>query len=228
MPRLLVHVEGQTEEAFVKEILRNHLVSKGYHSVEPRIVGNARLRSRRGGIHAWTSVRKEIIHRLLEDTGCIATTMVDYYGLPHGKGAWPGRSESSRLPSAEKGPYVERALAADFAETVGDRIRGERFVPFVVMHEFEGLLFSDCRAFARGIERPPIEKDLKWVRDQFATPEDINDSPDTAPSKRVQELVPGYEKPLFGVLAALEIGLVKIRDECPHFNRWLQRLESLV
>ena len=55
----------------------------------------------------------------------------------------------------------------------------------------------------------------------------IDDSPRTAPSKRVEHLVRGYEKPLFGPLAALEIGLPTIRRECPHFGNWLERLEQL-
>jgi hypothetical protein len=46
----------------------------------------------------------------------------------------------------------------------------------------------------------------------------IDDSPVTAPSKRVARLVRRYEKPLFGTLAALEIGLPTIRRECPHFG----------
>jgi hypothetical protein len=33
MARLLIHVEGQTEESFVNEVLRGHLVSKGYDAV---------------------------------------------------------------------------------------------------------------------------------------------------------------------------------------------------
>ncbi len=91
MARLLIHVEGQTEESFVNEVIRNHLVTAGYHSVEARILGNARLRERRGGIRAWASARRDIIYHLLEDRGCIATTMVDYYGLPL---SWPGRERS--------------------------------------------------------------------------------------------------------------------------------------
>src|SRR5260370_3535202 len=91
MNRLLVHVEGQTEEDFVNEVLRNHLVARGYHSVDSKIVGNARLRQRRGGIRPWPSVRTDIRNHLLEDAGCVATTMVDYYGLPH---TWPGTAES--------------------------------------------------------------------------------------------------------------------------------------
>lgn len=95
------------------------------------------------------------------------------------------------------------------------------------MHEFEGLLFSDCAGFSRGVGRERLEPSLQAIRDRFPTPEDINDSAITAPSKRVQDLIPGYEKPLLGTLAALEIGLSSIRQECPHFNGWLKRLESL-
>jgi hypothetical protein len=194
--------------------------------VSARIVGNARLRKNRGGIRPWPSVKKDIINHLKEDPGCIATTMVDYYGLPQeGDAAWPGRAGAAGLRPIEKANFVETALLNDLA-TEADLYPG-RFVPFVVMHEFEGLLFSDCAAFSKGIGRPILEPHFKSIRDQFATPEEINDSPVTAPSKRVEALVPGYQKPFLGVLAALEIGLAAIRAECPHFNHWLSKLESL-
>lgn len=93
-----------------------------------------------------------------------------------------------------------------------------------MMHEFEGLLFSDCRRFGHGIGRPELIAQLQEIRNDFKTPEEINDSPVTSPSKRVEKLVPGYEKPLLGTLAALEIGLDVIRSECPHFRGWLERL----
>src|SRR5277367_5230628 len=93
MKRLIVHVEGQTEESFVNEVLRDHLVEKGYHSVEARIVGNARLRRRRGGIRPRPSVRTDIVNHLRQDPGCIATTIIDYYGLPDsGQGGWPAKA----------------------------------------------------------------------------------------------------------------------------------------
>ena len=59
--RLLIHVEGQTEETFVNEILRAHLVQHGYKSVEARLIGNARLRVKRGGIKSWSSVKGDIV-----------------------------------------------------------------------------------------------------------------------------------------------------------------------
>ncbi|MGB6946089.1 MAG: DUF4276 family protein [Bryobacteraceae bacterium] len=224
MPRLLIHVEGQTEESFVNEVLRSHLVPQLYDSVDARIVGNARLRERRGGIRHWASVRKDIVNHLREDQDCISTTMVDYYGLPL---TWPGREAAKNLRSVEeKARCVEDAVNNDVAAEMGSRFDPERFVPFVVMHEFEGLLFSDCASFGRGIGRPDLEASLRGIRDDFTTPEEINDSPITAPSKRVKGLLPGYEKPLLGVLAVLEIGLLRIRAECPHFDAWISQLES--
>lgn len=227
--RLLVHVEGQTEEDFVNELLRDHLLAVGYESVSARIVGNARLRRTRGGIRGWSTVRRDIVNHLHEDTGCVATTMVDYYGLPkEGTHAWPGRDEASKKQPSQRAPCVEAALFKDIVSEMGHAFNPGRFVPFVVMHEFEGLLFSDCSAFSRGIGQPALEANFNQIRSQFETPEDINDSSTGAPSKRVEALVAGYEKPLLGVLAALEIGLTRIRSECSHFADWLSRLETVV
>jgi hypothetical protein len=227
MARLLIHVEGQTEEDFVNEVLRGHLLARGYDAVSARIMGNARLRQNRGGIRPWPSVRRDIIRHLLEDPACIATTMVDYYGLPQtGAGAWPGRSAAIGLTTAAKGECVETAIWNDIVAETGDRINPKRFIPFVVMHEFEGLLFSDCIAFSRGIYRPDLAPRLQKISDQFTTPEDINDSSLTAPSKRLRDLFPEYQKPLLGSLAAFEIGLGRIRVESPHFDGWLKLLEK--
>ncbi len=228
MTRLLVHVEGETEESFVNEILGEHLLGFGYERVGARLVGNARLRSRRGGIRAWPAVRDDIVRHLKEDRHCIATTMVDYYALPQtGDRAWPGRATAATAAPTDKASIVVDALAADVAGAMGADFTLSRFVPFVVMHEFEGLLFSDCKAFAEGIGRTDLIGKFQDIRNQFATPEDINDSPMTAPSKRVEALVAGYQKPLLGTLAALEIGLPRIRAACPNFSDWLARLETL-
>jgi len=226
MPRLLIHVEGQTEETFVNEVLEEHLRARGYDTVAARIVGNARLRRRRGGIRPWPSVKKDIVNHLKEDSGCIATTMVDYYALPEqGPGGWPGRAKAAGLNVGQKAHCVEDALLSDVANEIDNP---SRFVPFVLMHEFEGLLFSDCDALSRGVGRPELQPQFESIRNQFTTPEDINDSPHTAPSKRMESIIPGYEKPLLGILAVLEIGLARIRAECPHFNAWLSKLESLI
>jgi hypothetical protein len=223
MTRLLIHVEGQTEEDFVNELLRGHLMAKGYHSVAARILGSGR---QRGGIGNWPDARTEIRNHLLEDSGSVATTMVDYYGLPQ---TWPGRDKSKALNAIEKkARCVQDAVRKDLIKEMGRRFDSNRFVPFVVMYEFEGLLFSDSDAFSQGINQPALAVRFQRIREKFETPEHINDSPVTAPSKRVEALVYGYQKPLHGVLAALEIGLARIRKECPHFDGWIKQLEELI
>lgn len=225
--RLLIHVEGQTEENFVNEVLASHLWDCGYSSVSARIVGNVRQRARRGGIRPWPSVRKGIANHLKSDRSCAATTMVDYYGLPRdGPGAWPGRHETSRLPLERRAEHVEKACARDLEEHFGADL-GRRFVPFVMIHEFEALLFSDCRGFAQGIGQPSAYGELQRIRKEFSTPEEIDDSPEGAPSKRIERVIPGYDKPFMGTLASLEIEIHTMREECPHFASWLDRLTRL-
>ena len=228
MTRLLVHVEGQTEETFVNEVLAPHLYDRGFSSVGARLMGSARQRSRRAGIKAWPAVRNDILKHLLEDQECIATTMVDYYGMPaHGSKAWPGRSQAAGLEFAHKAMTIEQRLAADIAQAMSAGFNDRRFIPYVMMHEYEAILFSNCAGFADGIGRPELASQLQDIRNQFGTPEEIDDLPDTAPSRRIIALVPGYQKPIDGGMAALEIGLDTIRAECPNFRRWIERLEII-
>ncbi len=225
MPRILVHVEGQTEEGFVNNVLAPHLYRVGYTSVSARLVGNARQRRHRGGIKPWDAVRRDILTHLRSDQAVFATTMVDYYRLPH---TWPGREKAGRrapLSSRDRATTVERAILDDITAATGDQ---SRFVPHVVMHEFEGLLFSDPDRFAACLGRPDLAAELWAIRDEFESPEDINDSPETAPSKRVRSLYPSYRKPLMGLLAMKEIGLKAVREACPHFGEWLVTLEQRV
>lgn len=220
MTRLLAHVEGQTEERFVNEVLAPYLYRRGFLSVGARRLGNARQRSRRGGIVSWGAARQDIVDHLKEDRGSFATTMVDYYGMPD---SWPGRKVGGLCDATGKAKAVECALTED----VGSKL-GRRFVPYVAMHEFEALLFSDCASFGKAIGRPDVASHFQGIRDAVATPEEIDDSPKTAPSKRVQALVPGYQKPFMGTLAAQAIGLHRMRRACPHFADWLARLEACV
>ena len=228
MTRLLIHVEGQTEETFVEEVLAPHLYEFGYYVVRPRLMGSARQRSHRGGVKPWPVVRKGIVNHLQEDSGRIVSTMVDYYGLPQsGQHGWPGREEASRLAFPQRASTIEDLLLAEVCNHMGGSFNPDRFVPYVMMHEFEAMLFSDCESFARGIGSPDLAPDFQAIRDEFASPEDIDDSPVTAPSKRIATLIPGYQKLDQGTLAIQAIGLDTIRAECPHFRAWLERLEGL-
>lgn len=230
--RLLVHVEGRTEAIFVKEILGPHLTDRGYSRVDARVLGRARRRERRGGIRNWHSASAEIVRHLREDRSLIVTTMVDYYALPtSGSGAWPGREHAATLATSNaRAEAVELALREDIARQMGSSFDTARFEPFIAMHEYEGLLFSDPHVLATCLGDAELTPQLAVIRRAFPTPEDINDSSETAPSKRIQGLMrhidQRYDKPFHGVMALLEIGLPKVRAECPHFDRWVRRLED--
>jgi len=225
--RLFVLVEGETEETFVNEVLAPHLFAKGFQAVSAKLMGNARLRSQRGGVRGWPQVRREILRHLGTDKQVLLSMMVDYYGMPSGRGkgnAWPGRHEARGLPSAKRANHVESALTADVQKDLRDT---RRFIPFVVMHEFEALLFSDCAKFAVAIGRDELAGKFQAIRSAFDSPEEIDDSPSTHPAQRVVDLVPDYQKPIFGNIAALEIGIEPMQVECPHFRTWLENLEKL-
>lgn len=228
MTRILVHVEGPTEESFVREILAKHLQQYGYTKVDARAMGRAQQRDQRGGIRGWPEARKDIVGHLRRDTRGIGTTMVDYYGLPErGANAWPGRADACKKPLPDRATHVEDVIRRNLQQELGGEFQVRRFIPYVMMHEFEALLFSDCEKFADAIQRPELASAFQTIVDAADGPEAIDDTPDGAPSRRIKALIPQYNKPFFGVLAALEIGLDKIRAACPHFNDWLTRLEQL-
>lgn len=222
MTRVRIVCEGQTEEEFVNNLLFDHLYAYGVHAI-PIVIREGR---HRGGDVRYERVFINIRNSLLQEKTCYCSTLIDFYGLP---AKFPGKSiakAQSNLndKAASFCLAFENALKRDIGE---NSVR--RFIPYVQMHEFEALLFSDPERLAHGIDRPDLRSELTRIGNSFATPEHINDSRTTAPSKRIIKLFPGYElqKPLYGGLAALEIGLPKIRQECPLFNAWLAKLETL-
>jgi len=230
MVRLLVIVEGETEETFVNELLAPHLYKKGFLAVSAKLMGNARKRDRRGGIRPWPGVREEIIRHLNTDKNIYVSTMVDYYALPGGENnpnAWPGRFQAVSLNFDDKAQHVEAKLQQDLATYSPQSFKTERFIPYIMMHEFEGLLFSDCKELASSIAREDLATRFQNIRDRYPSPEEINDSPQTHPSQRIKDLMPEYQKPLHGNLAAIAIGLETFRQECPGFRRWLERIEGI-
>ena len=220
MSRLLILVEGQTERGFVNDVLAPHLSGFGVFAKATMI------KTKGSGIGRWEGTLNRIIRLLKQDSGQIVSTMVDYYGMPRD---WPGRASAppgGATPSQIAEP-IERSMLAAVGRDMGGDFNPSRFVPYVMMHEFEAMLFSDCAAFGDGIGRCDLTGKFQSIRDEFDTPEAIDDSPDNAPSKRIKKLMCGYQKRLMGPPATQRIGLAAIRKECPHFGGWLARLERL-
>jgi len=220
MSRVHVICEGQTEETFVNEVLAPHL---GRFDVYPAaaLVGKP---GRKGGAVTTARMLGDISLRLMSDSEAHCTTFFDFYGLDSN---FAGKEAALALNDfCRKAELVEQALTEKVLEKVGQNTH-RRFIPYIQMYEFEGLLFSDPAKLASGIGEPELAISFSAIRTEFTTPEEINDSRITAPSKRILQLMPRYEKPLFGSLAALEIGLDTIRRECRRFDGWITRLEEL-
>ncbi|MCU8285753.1 DUF4276 family protein [Vibrio vulnificus] len=218
----IVHVicEGQTEESFVNELLVEPFAHKGIY-LKPALIGRP---GHKGGNFKFERLAPDVEKRLLADKNCYCTTFFDFYGLPE---TFPGKNAVNATASVQdKANALQDALNEKLVEKIGeDAMR--RFIPYVQMYEFEGLLFSDPYKMAEGMDRSDLVQAFTDIADAFDTPEQINNSPQTAPSKRIESLVWGYEKPLLGTLAALEVGLDKMREQCPLFDAWLEKIEAL-
>lgn len=112
------------------------------------------------------------------------------------------------------------------ADISGDSLLEENFIPYIQLHEFEALLFSDIAVIDRvlSVGRKSKYAELADIRKQY-DPEDINTRPTTTPSKRLKQLCPRCSKTMEGMVIAERIGLPAIRNCCPHFDGWLRELE---
>lgn len=133
---------------------------------------------------------------------------------------------SARKTGLQKAEHLESAIYHDVVASIQNVRADRRFFPYLQVHEYEGLLFSDPYAFARSGQEA-LSAQLLAVRNGFATPEDINDEPQTAPSKRVLTIYRSYRKVIEGTVAAQHVGIEAMRRQCPHFHQWVSRLETL-
>ena len=219
MKKVLILVEGQTEERFVKDVLQPYLWDVGVN-LEPKIATTKRVRCGPdflGGITCFQKVENDIRRLLGDSDAALITTLVDYYGLPHD---FPGIQHLQGKNSRERAREIEVALEHHFDAA-------PRFTAYLMIHEFEALLFSDPTVLAEVMNVPSSHAQLQAIRNEFSTPEDINDNPPTTPSRRVLSLFPGYRKRVHGPLTTGRIGLDTMRSECEHFNEWLNKLEQL-
>ncbi len=218
MKRVLISVEGQTEETFVREVLYKHLLLRNVF-VQPVIVSTKRAKQGnkfKGGLLSYEQARNEVRHLCENKAAFAVTTLYDLYHLPVD---FPGYATRPAGNGRAKAVYLEQAFQQD--------INIPSFRPHLQVHEFEAFMFVDPKKTAALFPENDLTRELREIRESFQSPEDINDSPITAPSKRILALYPKYDKPLYGTLAVLEIGLDKLRAECPHFHTWLDWLESL-
>lgn len=201
--RVCIICEGQTEETFVRELLTDHFARYSVYITPFNLKGGATY-------GFW----KRNIERLCkQDPTTYFTSLIDLYGLP---------KDFPKFQNDTNPCQKVKAAETAFAQDVNQR----NFIPNLVLHEFEALLFSDVTKFQSWFGLPSV---LALGRDaeNFTGPEHVNDGKETAPSKRVLKACTSYKKRLHGPLIAQEITLDVIRDKCPHFDGWIKKIETL-
>ena len=215
MARVLILVEGYTEELFVKNILAPYLLPR---NVFPRatIIPTSKVADGpnfKGGSISFGKV-SPLLKRLLHDRdAALITTCFDFYGL------------RKDFPKPERGDCFEKV--AELEAWVKQQFNDARLNPYFFLHEFEAMMFVRPQVLAEQTSSEKILPALQEIKLQCSSPEEINDHPDTAPSRRIKALIPGYRKTAHGLSIIENVGLDVIRAECPHFNQWLTKLESL-
>ena len=217
MKRLYIVVEGQTEQEFVNTLLRPWLNGYGILDVTPVLIKTSK--HGRGG-HVNAEHLKNTINGLLRETNdrdLVVTTFVDFFRIPDNM---PGYDKAMQLSdSVAQVAALEKGLA--------EAIHDWRFLPYIQRHEFEALVFSSNAGFEKYCNEDQSSQTAAII-DAYQNPEDINSSPETAPSKRLKALIPTYDKVILGNLLALEIGMGVITARCPRFAAWLQELVKRV
>ncbi|MFL0683237.1 MAG: DUF4276 family protein [Algoriphagus aquaeductus] len=217
MKRLVIVCEGPTEQEFVRDVLQPHFLPKEIYIQSPLIKKSG------GGIVPWETLKSQIQSHLREGESFV-TTLIDYYGIPD-RYNYPGWQASKQIP--------DRSVRMDFLEQemlmdIETNLR-QRFLPYYQLHEFEGLLFNNIASFEATFEPSEFKdkRELISILNQYHNPELINDNPNTAPSKRLDRLIEGYNKIVYGSILAENIGMHNLRHKSPRFNNWIHKLENI-
>ncbi|MCX6251374.1 MAG: DUF4276 family protein [Bacteroidetes bacterium] len=218
MKRIIMICEGPTEQAFANAILQPTFISKNMFIQTPLI------KASHGGIVNWSKLKQQIHIHLKSESDAYVTTFIDYYGM-YSKHGFPGWEEADAITDKSKRiDFIEKAMLQSFDPQVH-----HRFIPYLQLHEFEGLLFNDIDVIKSQI--PPTDlvgiEELEKTLTDFPNPEMINNNKATSPSHRLERIIKGYNKIVYGEILAEAIGLTRIREKSPRFNNWLKNLESL-
>lgn len=222
---IYIVVEGQTEQTFVRDVLAPTIVHKGIY-LFPILIGKP---GHKGGNVNFDRAKNDIGNFLKQRNDTYVTTMFDYFRIDS---KWPGREDVERittngtnLTTIDKANTLEIATQSKITAAFPNYNSENRFIPYIEMHEFEALLFSDANILA---EKTEIDlSKIEEILDEHGTPEEINDDPQKAPSKQLEALKSDYRKVVMGKTISEAIGIEKIRVQCPHFNEWLVKLEQL-
>ncbi|BBM88631.1 hypothetical protein COTS27_00312 [Spirochaetota bacterium] len=226
-------IEGETEQRFVDEILYPYLEKNNVYVTATMVnTGNKNINGRGGDVRFNRVVKK--IRKLLNDPNIYVSTMVDYYGVKEWPAIKPNNLVSRSATPDQIKDIIYQETIKEIKKTFPKPSDYQRFIPYISIHEFEMLLFSDSSKLAEGLE--VAENEITKILLQFGNnPEKINNDPTTAPSKRLDHLyatkfpntLTKFLKTTKGVTIAASIGIDVMRQKCSIFNEWITKLEGL-
>ena len=217
---IMAIVEGKTEEIFINSLLRPYLADKNIFIYATQVTKPGQ----KGGDVRFARVKKDLELHLKQRSDTYVTILVDYYGTKE----WPGldnvppQANPAQIAMTVNGATKEEVVAL-FSEQQAER----RFIPYMAIHEFESLLFSNSAAIAEELE--VSVENVDSVLTECGEPEAINNSSQTAPSKRLDSWSRNgkFPKTTTGIAIAKVIGIKVMREKCPLFNAWLETFETL-
>ncbi|MCR5762004.1 MAG: DUF4276 family protein [Treponema sp.] len=223
MKRIYVVTEGHSETNFVNKVLAPYFLEYGKILIPTTVltkVDAQKGRMYKGGMRTYAKARLTIEKNLssIKDSNTFVTTMFDFYALPSDT---PGYKDSESITDPyEKVSCIEKAMG-DY-ETLTNNV----YFPYIQLHEFEALLFSNLDILSESY----FEYDIKPLRaclEEKKNPELINDGPETAPSKRIMRCIPDYDKATMGVSVLEKIGVEALCQTCRHFSEWIDKLKAV-
>lgn len=213
MRQVVILVEGQTEEALVKEVLGPAASMQGTY-VTPVVVTTSATPTgaHHGGGH-WKHYHTQLQDLLKASHWHRVGLLLDYYQYPKGAPEREEATSSESLGSTGRQATLMAALRAEYPDP--------RFRPLVVLHEIEALVLAAIDAGqGDGLLSRQGLAELRQAITRAHGPEQVNDGPSTAPSKRLEAADPGYMKTVTGPLLVSEAGLPAVLERCPTFKDW--------
>ena len=212
MPRLIFIVEGDSEQRFINEHLVIYLSSKFSRvPMHAQKITTNRKKNVKGGNVNYELLKNEV-RRTFAQGDVLITTFLDFFRLP--------TDYPDFTVDVKQIGKIEDAVRADCSAIIPPT----SFLPYIQKHEFETLLFANPAGFTNVVNSTEMSGILNVLK-KFSTPEDINGSPETAPSKRLLSIF-NYKKVADSALVMKDVDIDMLRKRCPRFDTWVGRLEA--
>lgn len=212
MRTVYIIVEGPTEEEFVNNSIAPYLEGFGIINTVP--IGLETSPGFYGGDIRYKRYKDNAQKLLVSDPNCIVTSLIDFYEL---RDDFPNYTAAKAIQdSTNSVQYFEQEISSD--------INNSRLIPYIQLHEFEALLFSDIIGFQNWF--PKYINHFQYIINHYKNPELINETPENTPSARILNIVGKrkYNKPLHGALMAIDVGIPAILLKCPRFKIWIDTI----